>query len=47
MDETIIERVWREESEWLVARLHHKEHGTWLPSDECPTCQRNDEEDES
>ena len=33
-----LERVQREETEWLEARLHHALHGFWV-RDECATCQ--------
>lgn len=36
--EEVMERVAREEREWLVARLHFKAHGNWLGPDECPIC---------
>ena len=35
-------RIEREEREWLAARIHHSAHGTWLPEDECPTCQQDE-----
>lgn len=35
-------RIEREEREWLAARIHFAAHGTWLPEDECPTCQRDE-----
>jgi len=37
-DEGLMERADREAREWYEARLHHTEHGTWLPRWECPTC---------
>lgn len=33
-----LDRVQREETEWLEARLHHALHGNWLGRDECSTC---------
>lgn len=33
-----IDRVVREEREWLTVRLHHAKHGNWLPTDECLRC---------
>lgn len=35
-------KVEREERDWLLARLHHSAHGTWLPESECPTCQQDE-----
>lgn len=34
----LMERAVEEEREWYEARLHHAQHGTWLPRWECPTC---------
>jgi len=43
--EELMERVQREESEWLMARLHEAMHHNWLGRDECPDCLDQDAED--